>query len=77
MPRSPVYSESQIAIEYAYRLKESAPDIWVFWVHASNAARFEQAYRDIVAKVDLAGRDDPKMDILRLVCNWLCGERNG
>lgn len=77
MPRSPVYSKSEIAIEYAYRLKESAPDIWVFWVHASNAARFEQAYRDIAAKVDLPGRDDPKMDILRLLLNWLCDERNG
>lgn len=77
MPRSPVYSKSEIAIEYAYRLKESAPDIWVFWVHASNAARFEQAYRDIAAKVDLPGRDDPKTDILRLVCNWLCDEKNG
>jgi len=46
-------------------------------VHASNAARFKQAYRDIATKVDLPGRDDPKVDILRLVYNWLCDERNG
>ncbi|KAF2735267.1 hypothetical protein EJ04DRAFT_216254 [Polyplosphaeria fusca] len=69
--------KSQIAIEYAYRLRASAPDTWVFWVHASNAARFEQAYRDIAAKVELPGRDDPKTDILRLVCSWLSDERNG
>jgi hypothetical protein len=49
----------------------------VFWVHASNAARFKQAYQDIAAKVELPGRDDPKADILRLVYNWLCDERNG
>ena len=46
-------------------------------MHASNAARFKQAYRDIATKVDLPGRDDPKVDILRLVYDWLCDERNG
>ncbi|KAH8727391.1 hypothetical protein GQ44DRAFT_758100 [Phaeosphaeriaceae sp. PMI808] len=69
--------KSQIAIEYTYRVRESSSQSWVFWVHASNAARFEQAYRDIAAKVELPGRDDPKADILRLVYNWLCDERNG
>jgi tetratricopeptide (TPR) repeat protein len=46
-------------------------------VHASNAARFKQAYRDIAAKVELPGRDDPMIDILSLVHDWLCDERNG
>ena len=69
--------KSQIAIEYAYRVRESAPQTWVFWVHASNAARFKQAYTNIAAKVELPGRDDPKADILSLVYNWLCDERNG
>ncbi|KAF2185579.1 hypothetical protein K469DRAFT_687903 [Zopfia rhizophila CBS 207.26] len=69
--------KSQIAIEYAYRVRESASQTWVFWVHASNAARFEQVYRDIAVKVELPGHDDPKADILRLVYNWLCDERNG
>ncbi|KAF1966818.1 hypothetical protein BU23DRAFT_312572, partial [Bimuria novae-zelandiae CBS 107.79] len=69
--------KSQIAIEYAYRVREAAPQTWVFWVHASNAVRFEQAYRDIAAKVQLPGHDDPKADTLRLVHNWLCDERNG
>ncbi|KAF2180317.1 hypothetical protein K469DRAFT_715560 [Zopfia rhizophila CBS 207.26] len=69
--------KSQIAIEYAYRVRESASQTWVFWVHASNAARFEQAFREIAIKIQLPGRDDPKVDILRLVYNWLCDERNG
>ncbi|KAJ4329639.1 hypothetical protein N0V95_010170, partial [Ascochyta clinopodiicola] len=51
--------------------------MWVFWVHASNAARFKQAYEEIAAQVELPGRDDPKTDIFRLVRNWLCDERNG
>ncbi|KFY04526.1 hypothetical protein O988_00716 [Pseudogymnoascus sp. VKM F-3808] len=69
--------KSQIAIEYAYRVRESAPQTWVFWVHGSNDARFKQAYTDIAARVELPGRDDPKADILRLLYNWLCDERNG
>ncbi|KAF2186789.1 hypothetical protein K469DRAFT_570907 [Zopfia rhizophila CBS 207.26] len=69
--------KSQIAIEYAYRVGGSTPQTWVFWVHASNATRFEQAYRDIATRVELPGRDDPEADILRLVYNWLCDERSG
>ncbi|KAM5358060.1 hypothetical protein ACJZ2D_015635 [Fusarium nematophilum] len=69
--------KSQIAIEYAYRVRKSAPQTWVFWVHAANAARFEQAYRDIASKAEIPGREDPKADILQLVYNWLCDERNG
>jgi tetratricopeptide (TPR) repeat protein len=51
--------------------------MWVFWVHASNAARFKQAYCEIAAQVELPGRDDPKTDILRAVHSWLCDESNG
>ncbi|KFY40005.1 hypothetical protein V495_05647 [Pseudogymnoascus sp. VKM F-4514 (FW-929)] len=69
--------KSQIVIEYAYRVRESAPQTWVFWVHGSNSSRFKQAYTDIAAWIELPGRDDPKADILRLVYNWLCDERNG
>ena len=49
----------------------------MFWIHASNATRFEQGYRDIASKIQLPGRDDPKVNILWLVSNWLCDERNG
>ncbi|KAL5351765.1 hypothetical protein ACLOAV_003626 [Pseudogymnoascus australis] len=65
--------KSQIAIEYAYRLRESAPQTWVFWVHASDAARFKLAYTNIAAKIELPNRVDPKADILRLVYNCRLG----
>jgi tetratricopeptide (TPR) repeat protein len=44
----------------------------VFWVHASNAARFEQSYRDIADRVKIAGRRDPQANIFKLVHDWLC-----
>ncbi|OCK86963.1 TPR-like protein [Cenococcum geophilum 1.58] len=69
--------KSQIAIEYAYRVRDSAPQTSVFWVHASNAARFEKDYREIADKIELPGRNDPRADILRLVSGWLSNEKNG
>ena len=43
----------------------------------SSYRSYEEAYRDIADKLELPGRDNPKADILRLVRNWLCDERNG
>jgi tetratricopeptide (TPR) repeat protein len=49
----------------------------VFWVHASNAARIEQGYRDIADQVKLADRKDPQADVFKLVHNWLRNEKYG
>ncbi|KAF1828098.1 hypothetical protein BDW02DRAFT_458068, partial [Decorospora gaudefroyi] len=64
--------KSQLAIEHAYRMHKQSPETWVFWVHASNAARFEQSFRDIADRVKIAGRRDPQANIFKLVHNWLC-----
>ncbi|KAJ5154819.1 uncharacterized protein N7500_010258 [Penicillium coprophilum] len=69
--------KTQTAIEYSYRVRESTPDTWVFWIHASNAARLEQSYQQIAAVAEISGRDDPKMNILQLVYQWLCDANNG
>jgi hypothetical protein len=63
--------KTQIAIEYAYRLREESPDTPVFWVHASNASRIELSYRVIATAAKLPGADDPKTDILNMVLRWL------
>ncbi len=65
--------KSQLAIEYTHRTRKRSPDTWVFWVHASNVARFEQGYQDIADLVKIAGRKDPKADIFKLVHDWLRG----
>ncbi|KAJ5963042.1 hypothetical protein N7501_007983 [Penicillium viridicatum] len=69
--------KTQTAIEYSYRVRESAPDAWVFWIHASNAARLEQGYQQIAVVAEIPERDDPKINILQLVYQWLCDARNG
>ncbi|KAH7418713.1 hypothetical protein BKA64DRAFT_717375 [Cadophora sp. MPI-SDFR-AT-0126] len=69
--------KSQLAIEYAYRTRDRSPETWVFWVHASNAARFEQSFRDIANCVKIFGRQNPQANIFRLVHDWLCDDRKG
>ncbi|KAK3613285.1 hypothetical protein LTR22_028216, partial [Elasticomyces elasticus] len=69
--------KSQVAIEYCYRVRERSQDTWVLWIHASNAARFEQSVRDAADLVKINGRHDPKADICRLFRDWLRDARKG
>ncbi|KAI9689234.1 MAG: hypothetical protein M1822_000972 [Bathelium mastoideum] len=64
--------KSQLAIEYTYRVRDRFPETWVFWIHASNAARFEQSCRDIANVLEIPGWENPKADIFKLIYDWLC-----
>ena len=46
-------------------------------MHAGTVPRFEDAYRGIADALQLPGRHDPKIDVRRLVCDWLRNEENG
>jgi hypothetical protein len=69
--------KAQLAIEYSYRVRSESPATWVFWIHASNEARFEQSFGDIADQVKIPGRQDPKANIFKLVENWLRDEKIG
>lgn len=69
--------KSQLAIEYAYRARDQSQETWVFWVHASNAARFEQSFRDIANCVKIPGRQNPLSNIFQLVHDWLRDYQKG
>jgi hypothetical protein len=49
------YSKFQLAIQYAHSIRDAAPYVYVyvFWVHVSTQARFEEAYRDIADRREL------------------------
>ncbi len=49
----------------------------MFWVHASNSARFEQSFRQIADCVKIFGRQNPTANIFQLVYDWLCDARRG
>jgi hypothetical protein len=63
--------KTQIALAYAFWLRETHPDVSVFWVHASNTERFRQAYAFLAQECQVPGYDDPKTDVLPLVKRWL------
>ncbi|KAK4243173.1 kinesin light chain 3 [Corynascus novoguineensis] len=63
--------KTQIALAYTYWLRRTRPEVSVFWVHASNAERFRQAYASIAQECQVPGYDDPKADVLLLVKAWL------
>ncbi|KAF3007144.1 hypothetical protein E8E15_000324 [Penicillium rubens] len=69
--------KSQLAIEYSYQVRSVSPATWVFWVHASNEARFEQSFRDIADQLKLPGLRDPRANVFQLVENWLRDEKKG
>ena len=71
------HRKSQLAIEYAYQLRQQSPKTWVLWVYASNAARFEQSVRDNLDQLKVRGRKDPKENVLQLLHNWLSNVSNG
>lgn len=58
-------------------MRERDPQTTVFWIHASTKSRFEQAYQEMADRLELPGRDDPNVNVLRLLYNWLSSEANG
>lgn len=69
--------KSRIAIQYSHRYRQLHPKSHIFWVHGGSRSRFETDYRNIARLLDLPGREDPDVDILRLVTDWLSDEANG
>ncbi|KAK7946232.1 tpr domain protein, partial [Apiospora aurea] len=55
--------KSQLAIEYAYQVR--------------SARRFEMDFQNIANYAKLPGRDNPQVDGLQLVTNWLISESSG
>lgn len=66
--------KSQIAIEYCYRFRYQNPNSHVFWVNGSSVQRFEQAYAEISRRLKLPGCEDPKVNKLAIVSDWLSDE---
>ncbi|KAJ6032564.1 P-loop containing nucleoside triphosphate hydrolase protein [Penicillium herquei] len=63
--------KSQLAIEYCYRIRDQSPDTWILWIHASNAARFEQSCRDIANRAKINGPKNSKGNVFEALHDWL------
>jgi Tfp pilus assembly protein PilF len=61
------YRKTQIAIQYAYWLHEREPKTSIFWVHASNSARFQESFDQIGTMLGMQGIEDPSRNSKLLV----------
>ena len=60
--------KTQVALEFAYTVKEQWPEYSIFWVPALSAESFERAYRDIATGYSIAlnpEKEDPKESVRR------------
>ena len=68
-------SKSQLAIESCYRAREESPDLWVLWIHASTAVRFDQDVRKLADDVKVPGRKEKDVNTFQLMYGWLLDSR--
>jgi len=52
-------------------VRESSPNTWVLWIHASGPARFELSVRDALDQLRVPGRDQPNANVFQLFRRWL------
>ncbi len=69
-----INSKTQIALEYAYRLRAQT-NCSVFWIHADNEARFSQDYGKIATEAGLF-LDRKGDELLQDVCRWISQQHN-
>ncbi|KAJ4179577.1 hypothetical protein NW767_014589 [Fusarium falciforme] len=77
LPSTHDQRKSQLAVQYAHQVRQRSSNTWVFWVHASTRGRFEESYQSIADRLELPRRNDPDINVLRLVSEWLRVEENG
>ena len=69
--------KTQVALEFAYRVRESWPEYSIFWVPALSAETFELAYREIARLCSVstnAEGEDPKELVQRHLSTELAGK---
>lgn len=69
--------KTQIALEFAYRIKEKDPSYSVFWVPATDQLAFEQAYKKIGQALNIPGIDANGADVKQLVKETLNNYKAG
>ncbi|KAF2993768.1 hypothetical protein E8E13_002106 [Curvularia kusanoi] len=63
--------KTQVALQFAYEVKEAQPDWSIFWVPAVSVESFEQACTEIAAALGIPLAADREEDAKELVKQWL------
>ncbi len=69
--------KTQIALEFAYRLRDVQPERFVFWVPAINNESFEKAFLGIGRLLQIPNLEEQNADVKRLVQQRLSQESTG
>lgn len=56
-------------------MREKSPKTWIFWLHASSAARFSSGVRDILAQLKVPGNNHSEAEVFQLFRAWLREEK--
>ncbi|MCJ1470163.1 hypothetical protein MMC07_008808, partial [Pseudocyphellaria aurata] len=59
--------KTQVALELAYRMRDTYPECAIFWLPATNTESLQQAYMEIGRQLQIPGLDDKQADIQKLV----------
>ncbi|KAF2395490.1 hypothetical protein EJ06DRAFT_534947, partial [Trichodelitschia bisporula] len=69
--------KTQIALQFAYWVKENHPQCSVFWVSAVSAAIFTQDCSSIARELSILSENEKDKDVKELVKEYLSGEMAG
>ncbi|KAJ5364736.1 uncharacterized protein N7496_010449 [Penicillium cataractarum] len=62
--------KTYLTIEHVYRIRQTSPDTWIFWINANTKDRFELSHKNISKHLNLPGCQDSRCNIYHLVRNW-------
>lgn len=65
----------QVALQFAYSVKEDYPEFSIFWVQAMSMEAFERSCMEMATALKMRQKSDD--DVKRLVQRWLCGKKAG
>ncbi|KAJ5287907.1 hypothetical protein N7478_003593 [Penicillium angulare] len=63
--------KTSLAIEYTHRVRETFPKRSVIWLHAGNAARFEESCSRTVSLLGITDDNNPTGNKFIQLCSWL------
>ncbi|OAL45572.1 hypothetical protein IQ07DRAFT_576125 [Pyrenochaeta sp. DS3sAY3a] len=69
--------KTQIALQFAYYVKERYPDYSIFWVQAMSMETFEQAYADVAIALGIQDPTEAKVDVKPAVQKHLSSKSSG
>ena len=69
--------KTQVTLELLFQIREKDPDCLIIWIPAARMESLHQAYANTAEQLHIAGWEDEKADVKRLVQQYLNKESRG